>query len=752
MPDPPEPIRLAGAPEPGTSPARGAGLPEPQLLRDEDEGGYVATLFESRYLIAASALAALLAGVAYVLLATPTWKSEATVQIDEKNKTLAGLEDLTTALTDANPADAEIELLRSRSLLGAVVDQLDLAVEAHPRTFPLVGAAARRLHTGPGLAAAPLGLASYAWGGEQLQVAELALGDELMGRWLDLVALGEGRFELRGLGGELLAAGEVGKPAEGAGQRILVERLVARPGTHFRVRARWREAVIDELKERIRVAEQGRKTGVIGLSLSGPDRALVPAILDTLVHSYVQQNVQRKSAEAAKTLQFIEEQLPALKARVDAAESALSRFRQSKGSLDLPAEAQAMLDRSVEVDKTLSDLELQQADLSGRFTGAHPLVAATRQKMERLQAERAALAEKMRALPQQELETARLTRDARSSGELYVLLLNKAQDLRVVKSGTLGNVRVVDGAMRPYEPASPKPLLSCALALALGLVGGVGMAFVRGSLKGGLEDPDAIAALTGLSVYATVPHSDRQAAVARGRPEPGAPAAALAVEDPADGAVEALRRLRTNLQFALTNSRNNVIAIEGPVAAVGKSFVCCNFAHILADAGRRVLLVDADLRRGQLHRAFGGERAPGLSDVLAGEATLATAVRTTKDARLAFLSCGTHRARPSEMLASPRLKSLLEEAARAYDVVLVDTPSVLAVTDAALVARFAGVNLLVLKAGAHPPREIALALKHLKDGGAALRGLVINDAVIGSSRYGRYARYGYQRYEYGGER
>jgi tyrosine-protein kinase Etk/Wzc len=407
-----------------------------------------------------------------------------------------------------------------------------------------------------------------------------------------------------------------------------------------------------------------------------------------------------------------------------------------------------MLDRTVEIEKALSDLELQRSDLSGRFAEAHPLLTSVKQKTEKLRAERSGLAAKMRNVPEQELDSARLTRDVKVSSELYFLLLNKAQELRVVKSGTLGNVRIIDAAVRPYEPSSPKPLLSCAMGLLLGLFGGIGVAFVRRSIHGGVDDPDVIEALTGLPIYAAIPHSARQAGFSRAGVKRDSPAPLLAAADPSDTAIEALRSLRTNLQFALIESRNNIITVEGPAPGVGKSFVSCNFSHILAAAGQRVLLVDGDFRRGRLHRVLGGERTPGLSDILAGEALLSTAVRATRDPNLHFLSCGTHRPNPSEMLGSARLKQFLELAAKSYELVLIDTPPVLAVTDAALIGRYAGVNILVLRAGEHSAREIKLAVKSLHNAGVELKGVVINDAAIGPSRYGRFGQYGYYRYDY----
>ncbi len=748
MTEQPETIAFSSA---SSAQARQAGAGAGSLSalgRAEAGPSYVVTLLESRYLILATVLFTMALTVTYALVAAPTWESEAILQIEQRNRTIAGLEDLLVLTAEQSLADTEIELIRSRSLLGAVVDEFKLEIEARPRTFPLIGDAMARRYSGEGVAPARLGLRSYAWGGEQIAVDHLDLPDWLAGQWLELVALGQSEFALLGPAGQCLVSGKSGATAKGpSGSSIHVSRLVARPGTHFRVRLRKRDAVIDELKARVRVTERGRRTGIIAISLTGPDRALVPAILDAMARFYLSQSVQRKSAEAAKMLELIEEQLAPLKTRLDLAEGVLGAFREQKGTVDLPTETQKLLDRTTEIDRALFELDLQFSDLGGRFTGEHPLIAAARQKADKLREERAALAAKVKSVPAQEIKSARLARDAKSLGELYSLLLNKVQELRVAKSGALGNARIVDAATYPQSPTGPTALLSCILGGALGLAGGIALAFVRGSLLRGVDDPEEIESLTGLPVYAVVPHSARQAGLARAGSHPAAPSAVLALVHPAEDAVESLRSLRTNLQVALTELHNNVVAVVGPAPGAGRSFLCCNLAHVLAAAGQRVLLVDGDLRRGGLHRSFGLECVPGLGDVLSGTATLATSVRPTPEPNLDVLPCGTRRPDPAEWLASARLAQVLDQAAKSYDVVLVDTPSA-AVSDAVLIARHAGVNLLLLRPGEHSAREILVALKHLRYGGAEYSGVVLNDGLIGSSRFGKYGQYGYHRYRF----
>ena len=517
--------------------------------------------------------------------------------------------------------------------------------------------------------------------------------------------------------------------------------LRARSGTQFKVTKRRRASVIDDLQTDLRISEKGKKTGILSVALDGKDPKKVAAILDSIGRTYVRQNVERKSAEAAKTLEFVQEQIPIVRKNVDATEAAVQQYQLKKGSVDLDAETQAMLDRAVDIEKSLSELELNKAELKQRFTENHPVLLSLKEKGEKLRGERAALETKLRGLPQQELESVRLHRDAKVASELYFLLLNKSQELNVVKSGTIGNVRVLDAALAPYEPVSPKKAPVLALSLLLGLAAGIAAAFARKALDQGVEDPAEIEAHTGISVYASVHHSAREEQLARQRNPSATGPSVLATVDPADLAVESLRSLRTALQFALTDAQNNVVSMSGPSPGVGKSFVSVNLAHVLAAGGKRVLLIDGDLRRGRLHRYLGGKRALGLSEVVSGQSSLADVTRKTGQENLEFIPTGKLPPNPAELVGSPRFRAFLADVAPRYDLVLIDTPPILAVTDGAVIARHAGVNLLAVRAGRHPMREIGLAVKHFMDAGATVHGIVFNAVNLSAGRFSRASQY-----------
>jgi tyrosine-protein kinase Etk/Wzc len=526
---------------------------------------------------------------------------------------------------------------------------------------------------------------------------------------------------------------------------VQVDTLRAHSGLRFEVVRVPRDAVIGGLKRSVKIREIGRQTGIIEIALEGSDPEQIAATLDAIARRYLRQNVERRSAEAAKTLEFLNAQLPTLKSTVNAAEEALNAYRSRRGTVDVSLETKGALEKIVDVEKELSKLEMQRSELRQRFTENHPMLQTVREQVVRMESERDAVNARMKGLPQSELELARLMRDVKVATELYVVVLNKVQELNVTKSGTIGNVRIVDSAIVPRLPVSPRKTRVVLFSVLMGFAAGVGLALAKRSLHRGLEDPEAVERATGLPVHAAIPHSAREAELQRGLRRGGSSARPLLAADaPKDPAVEALRSLRTSVEFALAEKGNNVITVGGPAPGIGKSFISVNLACVLADSGHRVLLVDADVRKGVVHKFIRLEASPGLTEVIAGSAPVSTAIRRTSHERLDAIPMGTVQSNPSELLGSQRFGQLVKDLAASYDVVLFDTPPILPVTDAALVARHAGVNLVVVKAGQHHARELQETVRRYGRNGVRPYAVVMNDVTPKHGRYGGYYKYEYE--------
>jgi len=384
------------------------------------------TLFQGRRTLLAITALSLAFAATYVWIVTPQYASNVVVQVDPKTKVLAGLEDISAAFSEGTPADTEIQIIRSRTLLRSAAEQLQLDVQTRPRRFPIIGKAIARNYKGSGPAAAPFNLGRFNWGGESIRVTRLSVPNRLLGEPLTLTVIDEGRYKVETKDGEPLLAGEVDKLATGEVDKlpleIFIQEMRARPGAQFILQKLRLDDVVHGLGSNLKVAEPTRRTGVITLSLMGSDPVLVADTLNAIATSYQRQNVAFRSADAAKTLEFLETQLPTLKQNLDKAEAALNAFRLSRGTVDLSRETQSILERTVEIEKALSDLDMQRTELRQRFTGGHPALSSADEKSASLRHQQSALQTRMRNLPVTELDSARLVRDAKVANELYFLV------------------------------------------------------------------------------------------------------------------------------------------------------------------------------------------------------------------------------------------------------------------------------------------------------------------------------------------
>ncbi|MBT9099531.1 polysaccharide biosynthesis tyrosine autokinase [Methylovulum psychrotolerans] len=726
---------------------------------DIDLGGLIATILDGKYIIAFVSLFFLLAGVAKALLDTPIYKADGMLQIEEKANTLNALESVTPLLESKMPALTEIEIIKSRKVLGQAVKNLNLEIIAKPTYFPIIGEAFARHFQKQAVdnqVAVPLfGKDQYAWGGEMIRVDTFSIPETWIGKEFTLQAGIQGHFTLLD-NGQALLNGEVGKPiikplSGGQGTlSLFVPLLKARPNTLFTVMRRSLLSGINELTDSFSVVEKGKNTGILSFTMESASPILAVQTLNEVANIYVKQNVEQKSKEAQSTLEFLDKQLPVLKDQLEASTNALNEFRINKGSIDLDIETQSVLEGVVEIKTQITLLQQKRDELRGRFTESHPTIIAIDKQITRLQAQMNVNDRKIEALPEIQQVILRLSRDVKVSTELYTTLLNSAQTLRVAKAGTVGNARVIDEAILPTSPIKPKKPLIIGISLILGLIVGVAIVFVRKALHQGIEDPDQIEKHLNIPVYATISHSNRQVRLSEKLKKSGKNTSnevcILALENKEDLAIESLRSLRTTLHFAFLEAQNNIIMITGPSPGVGKSFVCINLATVLADAGKKILLIDGDLRNGFINKSLGVSRENGLSELITQTTALDKAIRIITAANIDFISTGAIPPNPSELLLHERFGTLLEALSKNYDHIIIDSPPVLAVTDACIIGRMASATLMVVKAGQHPMRELEQSAKRLIQAGVHIKGVVFNDLPLSSSRYGY--GYGYGKYVY----
>lgn len=696
-------------------------------------------------------------GIAYAVLSTPVYVANVVIQIEEKSAGIGSLlGDTADLFARPSAAVTEIELIRSRSVIGQAVDNLKLDIVAQPRLFPVIGPFLHRRFSATDaqpVAAPRFGLNSYAWGGERLDVFQLDVPQYLMGQTLTLRAEADGRFTLLDSEERALLTGGVGEQVEHNGITIQVAELVARPGTEFDVRRRNRLQTVISYQGAIGASERGRDSGILTLSMESTSPAHAESFVNEVARLYVRQNVERRSAEAKQSLDFLRDQLPQVRRELERAEAALNEYQATAGSVNISLETQAVLNQVVELDTAISEQMLRREELQRRFTRDHPSYQALQSQIAQLEDRRNRLVSRVGDLPETQQELLRLARDVQVSTEIYTQMLNRSQELDIVRAGTVGNVRIIDDAeVDTSRPVKPKKQLIVVLATLLGGMLGVAIALVRHAMNRGIETPEAIEQL-GLPVYATVPFSKDQQVLERSFKGKGVTRQGshlLAATNPADLSIEALRSLRTSLHFATMEAKNNVIMISGPSPTVGKSFVSANLAAIIAQTGQRVVLIDGDMRKGYVHKLLKMDPEPGLSDLLVGQKALADVLQKTEINGLHFITRGRIPPNPSELLMHANFESLIKQLGSMYDVVIIDTPPILAVTDAALVGRLAGTSLIVARFGMNPAREIELTLQRFRNNGIEIKGAIFNAVERKSAAYG-YGNYGYYQYEYKSE-
>ncbi|EKO3412654.1 polysaccharide biosynthesis tyrosine autokinase [Vibrio fluvialis] len=701
---------------------------------DEIElGKLFGIIFDSKWIILLTTLLFSLVGVAFALLSTPIYKADSLIQIEQKSSGGIGslVGDMGELFSSESSATTEIEIIKSRMILGDTVDKFNLTTVVEPSYFPFFGK----------------GLARIRGDLSAISVKRFAIPEFAQESTHTIVVLDNDQQTYQLLRDDrVVLKGQAGALAKKDGYEVFVSSFYANDGFEFSIAKRSQLEAIEWLKQNLSVSERGKQTGILGLSFTGENRALISDVLNDIAQNYFLQNVARNSAEAEKSLSFLKSHLPDVKDSLTTAEDVLNTFRQKNDSIDLGLEAQSTLKVMVELEAQLNELTFKESEISQRFTKDHPAYRSLLDKRTTLLKEKERLNQQIQKMPKTQREVLRMTRDVEVNQQIYVQLLNKVQELSIVKAGTVGNVRILDNAQTFATPVKPQKTMIVLLSTLLGGMLSLAFVLVKAALHRGVENPDDIEQI-GLSVYASIPKSSLQLELfnkLKRHRKQNRDLTLLAESNPADLSVEALRGLRTSLHFAMMEAKNNVLMISGPAPGIGKSFVSTNFSVVAAKTGQRVLLIDADMRKGYLQQPFGMDWENGLSDYLGGKIPLATAVKETRIENLDIITRGQVPPNPSELLMHPRFNELVEWASGHYDLVIIDTPPVLAVTDPSIVGALAGTTLMVARFGMNTVKEIDVARNRFEQAGIEVKGVILNATEKKASNYG----YGYYSYSY----
>lgn len=695
-------------------------------------------------LIALCIILSLICALLYLRTTPDTYSVDAMVQVeDSKGTSAALLGDLSSMIEQKSPAQAEIEILKSRLVLGEVINHLNLniRVSGTEDSFWNRLMAKHEYDTTYSEKSVLFKDNRNSFDIRQFDIPQYFQDKNL------ILSFAEGKYSLTDEKTEQVVFTAPLNQLSQSSSEFGLWKVAVYSQDHFdatyNIQKQSLPAAMQSLTSNYSVAEKGKMSGVLGLNYQGEDKQHITQVLNAILAAYSQQNIERRSAETAQTLEFLENQLPELKQQLDVAEREFNRFRQQANTVDVTKESELYLTQSITLETQKIQLEQQVAEASSKYMDEHPMMQQMNAQLAAINKKIAELDGTLKRLPELQRQYLQLFREVEVKQQLYTGLLNSYQQLRIAKAGEIGNVRIVDTAVEPIQPIKPKKLQILILSIFLGGFLGTLLALLRNMMRSGIKDAAQIENELDLPVYATVPRSlIQESRINLLKKKKNIPI--LAVKDGGDIAIESLRSMRTAIHFALMNASNNVIALSGPAPEIGKSFITVNLATILAQGGKRVLVIDGDMRRGYLHKYFNADIKPGLAELLNRQNSYEDVVQNSTVENLFFVTRGKSPVNPSELLSTDKFKAFLDQASAHFDHILIDTPPVLAVTDGIIIAQYAGVNLLIARHAQTQIKELEITVNRFEQANVKVNGVILNDVQKGAAgSYGYNYAYAY---------
>ncbi|EHU3241779.1 polysaccharide biosynthesis tyrosine autokinase [Acinetobacter baumannii] len=698
-------------------------------------------------LIVLCILISLVCALIYLRITPNTYSVDALVQVEDSkgaaSAALLGELSKTVGIEQKSPADAEIQILSSRMVLSQVIHNLnlDITIKNHDDTFfnRLLNQDKQNIDYKKD--AVTFSNKDSYFSIQQLQIPSYYLDKPLLLSFKDQRHFTFSYKDKVIFNGQLNSNNLV-TAREGQWKVRINSTHAPSVEQQFTISKFALPTALQKFSSTYGVAEKGKQTGVIALNFQGTDKEHITEVLNNVLAVYHSQNIERRTLESKQTLDFLDKQLPDLKQQLEESERKFNQFREKYNTVDVSQEAELYLKQNIALETTKTELKQKQAELAAKYTNDHPLMAEINAQLAAVNKKSTELSDTLKRLPEVQRQYLQLYRDVKVNTELYTSLLNSYQQLKIAKAGEIGNVRIIDTAVEPINPIKPKKLIVLTLAIFIGGFIGILIALLRNMLRTGVKDSTQIENDLNLPVYATVPRSPiqetRMNILKKKKSIP-----ILAVKSSDDIAIESLRSIRTAIHFALTTAKNNIIMIAGPSPEVGKSFISTNLATIFAQGNKRVLLIDADMRRGYMHKYFDVDVKPGLSELLSGQADLQKVLHKTQVTNLDVITRGKSPTNPSEMLSSTQFKDLLEKFQSQYDHIIIDTPPVLAVTDGIIISQYTGVNLIVARYAKSQMKELELTVNRFEQAGVKVNGFILNDIQRASAGYGYGYNYAY---------
>lgn len=699
-------------------------MAQPHLLKLEtdylDLRALLPTLVERKWVLLVICLLTLCFASFYVLF-KPT-KYQATVLLEVHHKlenslgTLAnngqhqGSEDFYE-----EPISIQIALIYSKFILEPVIRSLGLDLEIQAQSV------------------APTEIKIY-----HFQVPEKFLKKRLL---LDIDK--PNHYLLRAPSNEILLEGYVNQLSIGNGFSVKINKLVAVSGSKFFITKKPESEIINKIRSNLVITDLSnsteggqKKAGILQLMMKGDNpEKLIPLINKIALFTQLKDK-ERKSLEAKKTLEFLDQQLPIVQASLKSAEMKLNEYRSTSGKIDIKLQTEYLLTHLSDLNKQLEVTRLKKMDMFQQYTSKHPFIISLDQKISEMERQRQEVLSQIKKLPAADQIAANLSREVNVKNALYTNLLHKIHEQQVVTAGIVSDIGILSLATFADKPLKPNWLIIILSSLFLGLIlGSLGLIFWQIFTRR-VNHPLWAEKNHSLENLIILPYSKNQATYSfEQKNNTTKTLPILACLHPNDPTMESLRLLYTVLQANVSKSHNNILAIMGISKNVGKTFIAANFASLLAGMHHKILVIDADIRYGHLHHYFDVPSVPGLTDVLNEEINLEAAIiKNTLVNNLDFLPMGKLAVNPTQLLMRNNFKHLLLELSRKYEYVLINTSPILTVTDGTFIGTIAGTNLLVLGSNKHESWEINIAIKNLRNAGVKLHGSIFNHLNPGQNK------------------
>lgn len=700
------------------------------------------------------ALLGLIVGLLYARYVNPTFKSDALIQIDEKSQGISALGANISELVspDVSPAQTEAELIRSRMVLQPVVDSLHLSIRLNDNTVSVIDKIKHnrtdtQINT-------PEGVMLDTEEGK-IQVSQFNVSQPYLNQPFTITRTGnqDGFILTNGFDD---FRGQINQPYRFRGTDGIIQITVnelPNVGHPIGLTKQSLQTTTDAINSALSVVERGKQTGIIQLSLTGSNQQQVSRILEQIIVSYVDQNQSRGSEETTKTIGFMETQIPDLKQKLESSEALFNEFRKRYGTIDVSKEAEILLAENSQIDSQLNDLKLKQADLTTYYTAEHPLVIQINDQLKVLNTRKQEIDKTIAGLPEIQREFLTLSEDVGINREIYLTMLKNYEQLKIVKAGQIGYARIIDMPINTFRAIAPKKMQIYILALLAGAMLGAVLVLLKNLLRNVIKDPERLETKTGVPVIATIPRSSVLSRLTQGKQKSNR---LLAYADNNSLTYEAIKSLRTHLMFALpsmgkTGQRAKVILITGESPGIGKSFVAGNLAEVFGQLNKKVLIIDADMRLGELHKLFNIDIANGLADYFSKEnaglqigGDITSIIHPTAMDNIDFMPRGKQPHNPTSILASEKFNELMAQLNAHYDFIVIDSPPVLAASDAIILARHADTVVMVTRYDKSIEGQLVYAINQLNKANINVDGIVLNDVQQGLlSKYSYHYSYAY---------